>query len=52
MYTIKELENFINTPRLHVEPETAIELARQLLQQKQLNPELLKEMNEAVSSLS
>jgi hypothetical protein len=52
MYTIKELENFIAEPREHIEVETAVELARQLLQEKQLNAELLKEMNDAVSLLS
>ena len=52
MHTIKKLEDWIKNPPDHVEVETAIELARQLLQEKQLNSELLREMNEGVSLLS
>ena len=52
MYTIKALKNWIDNPPDHVEVETAIELARQLLQEKQLNSELLKELNDSVELLS
>lgn len=40
MYTQKELDNFINEPREHVEVETAVELAKQLLQEKRVNKDL------------
>lgn len=52
MYTIKTLKEWIENPPDHVEVETALELARQLLQEKQLNAELLKELNDASCLLS
>jgi len=52
MYTSKELERFITEPKEYVDVETALELARQLLQQKQLNAALLKELCDSVELLS
>ncbi|CAB4132012.1 hypothetical protein UFOVP136_9 [uncultured Caudovirales phage] len=52
MYTQKELVNFIASTHDSVDGDMARELARELLQEKRLNSELLKEMNEAVSLLS
>lgn len=52
MYTQTELKAFIANPPDQVDVEFAVELAKQLLQEKQLNAELTKECNEAVSLLS
>jgi hypothetical protein len=40
MYTSKELENFITEPREYIDVEIAVELAKQLLQEKKVNKEL------------
>jgi hypothetical protein len=52
MYTILKLKEWIANPPDHVEVETAIELASQLLQQKNLNAALLKELCDSVELLS
>jgi hypothetical protein len=39
MYSKTELENFISSPPGHVEVDFAVELARQLLQEKQVSHE-------------
>lgn len=52
MYTHAELKAFIANPPDHIEVDFAVEMAKQLLQEKQLNTELLNECNEAVMLIS
>lgn len=45
MYTQDELKRFINNPPTHVEVDTAVDLAKQLLQEKQVTQDLQRILN-------
>jgi len=45
MYTQDELKRFISNPPTHVEVETAVEMAKQLLQEKRVSQDLQSVLN-------
>jgi hypothetical protein len=52
MYTIEQLKSFIETTDPLVYGDLARQLAKELLEQRELNAKLREEAEEAVSSLS